>query len=190
MLDYEPIQQFLSPRNTQIKLVSPRRNLTKIKPDRSRSQASQGKIVGYSVVENRTTEPSSKLSLSRSSRRTSSFNVRSSTAGLQKNNSNKPVSKTTSSNKMIFPEIESKEFMTTLSYKPWTTEELQEIKAQRLAKWEKYKPTKLKIKMNVHLYDHHLLHPINMLIHDYNEFVRLVLKQLARSNKPPHKADV
>jgi hypothetical protein len=62
------------------------------------------------------------------------------------------------------------------------------MKDIRQAKWKNYGPTTLKIKTDVT--DYHATHPINQLLRDYNEFVRLVLKQMSRSKKPPAKADV
>ena len=38
--------------------------------------------------------------------------------------------------------------------------------------------------------DHHENHPINMFLRDFNDFVRLVLKNLSRSKKAPSKIEI
>ena len=60
----------------------------------------------------------------------------------------------------------------TTSYKMWTEQESEEMNSLRQAKWKNYGPTTLQIKTDVT--DHHEKHPVNMLLRDYNEFVRLV----------------
>ena len=45
-------------------------------------------------------------------------------------------------------------------------------------------PTKIKIEVNINAYAHHLTHPINMLLRDYNDFVKLVLRKSSRDDKP------
>ena len=60
----------------------------------------------------------------------------------------------------------------------WTDAEIQEMQEERRSKWKGYGKAKINIEVNSHAYDHHLTHPINVLLRDYNEFVRLVFKQL------------
>jgi len=45
-------------------------------------------------------------------------------------------------------------------------------------------PTKIKIEVNIEAYAHHNTHPINMLLRDYNDFVKLVLRKGSREDKP------
>lgn len=40
----------------------------------------------------------------------------------------------------------------------------------------KYGPTKVKICQDIEAHDHHKRHPLNVMFHQYNEFVKLVLK--------------
>ena len=40
----------------------------------------------------------------------------------------------------------------------------------------KYGPTKIKIHQDITTYDHHLTHPFNIFSNQYNEFIKLVLK--------------
>ena len=54
----------------------------------------------------------------------------------------------------------------------WTEQESEEMNSLRQAKWKNYGPTTLQIKTDVT--DPHEKHPVNMLLRDYNEFVRLV----------------
>jgi hypothetical protein len=57
------------------------------------------------------------------------------------------------------------------------------VQHARQFRWHGYGKTTIKMNTNVHVYDHHLTHPINVLLRDYNDFVRLVLKQMSRSDK-------
>ena len=44
-------------------------------------------------------------------------------------------------------------------------------------------PTKIKIVQNVNMYDQHLDHPINKMLSDYNEFIRLVFRTRTTEEK-------
>lgn len=53
-----------------------------------------------------------------------------------------------------------------------------------------YKPTKIKIHTNMASYYHHFAHPINIMIRDYNDFIKLVFRELKLKNAVPDSNDI
>ena len=71
-----------------------------------------------------------------------------------------------------------------------TQNEIKVLMDQRALKFKDYGPTKIKIGINMNAYFHHFAHPINIMIRDYNDFVRLVFKAMTRQDRVPKVSDV
>jgi len=63
---------------------------------------------------------------------------------------------------------------------------------KRAAEYKQFKPTKIKIPEGMDKEQRrHLAHPINILIRDYNDFVALVLRKMAKKDSNDQKqADI
>ena len=62
------------------------------------------------------------------------------------------------------------------------------VMEQRAKQYGNFKPTKIKIPEGMDKEERrHLAHPVNILIRDYNDFVSLVLKKMAKKDSSEQK---
>lgn len=72
-----------------------------------------------------------------------------------------------------------------------TFEEIKVMMDQRIAAKvlethkKSYGPAKINIDMNMTSYYHHFAHPINIMIRDFNDFVKLVFKEFQKQKVLP-----
>jgi len=77
-----------------------------------------------------------------------------------------------------------------------TFDEIKNMMDQRIAARvlethkKQYAPAKINIDMNMTSYYHHFAHPINIMIRDYNDLVKLVFKEFQKQKTLPKVNDV